>query len=110
MKLHTVCKSCETEIRIKERASTRTELQDKIGSTLTFVCPKCTTTNTKSINQIYAKPNIIISLVGLTLGIVITVLLWSVLGAIGTISGAIPIGISKYQQNICRDFNRYRIK
>lgn len=110
MGLYTDCSSCSKEVKLKESAGTRPELQEKIGSSYAFVCPKCSKSNTKTINQIYAKPNKIISLIGLLLGIVVTVLLWDILGAVGTISGAIPIGIWKYQENLCRDFNRYRIK
>ena len=77
---------------------------------MTVVCPKCTTTNRRRINQIYAKPNPITSLLGLVAGIVITIALWDIMGAIGTISITIPILIWKQQDAVCSTFNNYRIQ
>ena len=54
-----------------------------------------------------AQPDPKIIILGLIVGIVITILLWTILGAIGTISIVIPIMIWSQQNNAVHNFNKY---
>ncbi len=62
------------------------------------------------VNDIKAKPNNVILLIGAALGILVTVFLWSYFGAIGTISIIIPVLISRQQTNEAKAFNSYMIR
>ena len=63
----------------------------------------------KHVNDIKATPNKIILLVGIIIGIVVTLFLWIYFGAIGTISGIIPILFWNEQMKSSKIFNSYML-
>jgi len=54
MKLITECKSCQQDFEIKEKALTRSELEDKIGAYFVRSCPHCGKTNEYHVNEVEA--------------------------------------------------------
>ncbi len=54
MKLLIKCKSCNRYIEIKEKALTRSELEDKIGDYFTKSCDHCNQPNEYHVNDVEA--------------------------------------------------------
>ncbi len=110
MKLYTYCKSCKKEITIKLKASTRPDLQMKKGEEFAISCQNCGKTETKHINNIKAEANKTILLIGVGVGIIVTILLWYYYGAIGTVGVIVPILFWRQEMNAVKAFNSYMIK
>lgn len=110
MKLFTKCNSCKEEISIKSNASTRADLEMEKGEVFNATCTSCGINHKKHVNDVRAKQNNIIVLGGIGISIIVTIVLWNVFGAIGTISGAIPILIWRQQSNSVYAFNTYRVR
>ena len=108
MKLVTDCNDCTEEIKIKSYASTRPELEMDKGEKFEVRCNHCRKRQEKHVNDIKAKPNQVIIIGGILIGLIVTILLWKVLGAVGTISGLIPVFLWKQQSNAVHLFNVYR--
>lgn len=110
MKLFTNCDSCKEEIRIKSNASTRSDLEMEKSEVFTINCSSCGINQKRHVNDIRAKQNNVIVLGGIGISIIVTVALWSVLGVVGTITGAIPVLIWKQQSNAVHTFNTYKVR
>ncbi len=110
MKLVTRCNSCKKDIRIKSSASTRPDLQMQKGDEFNVNCQNCGKMNIKHVNDIKAEPNHIITLIGIAIGIISTVVLWDMFGAIGTVSTIIPIFTWYHQMDATKGFNSYMIR
>lgn len=110
MNLYAHCKSCKKDIKIKSSALTRPELQMEKGDEFNVNCKNCGVIEKKHINDIVAEPNKIILLLGILLGVLMTIFLWIYFGAIGTVSIAIPLLFWQQQNNETKGFNSYTIK
>lgn len=110
MKLTTRCSSCKKDVRIKSGASTRPELQMEKGDEFTVNCQNCGKLEKKHVNDIRAEINNQIIFIGIGIGILSTVILWSMFGAVGTISITIPIIFWYQQMDAIKGFNSYKIR
>ncbi|MDO6738968.1 hypothetical protein [Wenyingzhuangia sp. 2_MG-2023] len=110
MNLYTDCKSCKKEVRIKSYAVTRPDLQMEKGDDFNINCKNCGTFEKKHVNDIKAKPNNFVILIGIVIGIVVTFFLWTIFGAIGTIGAVIPILFWQQEMKATKSFNSYTIK
>ncbi|GAA0871055.1 hypothetical protein GCM10009117_02000 [Gangjinia marincola] len=110
MKLVTYCKSCKKDIIVKSNAATRPELQMEKGDEFNVNCQNCGSMEKKHVNDVKAEPNKALLLVGLGIGIIATVMLWKIYGAISTISATIPILFWYQQMNQTKAFNLYMIR
>jgi ribosomal protein L44E len=110
MKLITYCSRCKTDIKVKSSATTRPDLQMEKGSEFTVFCPTCNSEDIKHVNDVKAETNPITILVALGLGVVVTVFLWNMFGAIGTVSFIIPYLFWQSQSNAVKGFNSYLVK
>ena len=99
MNLYTFCKSCKKEIQINSNAATRPDLQMEKGDEFLVTCQNCGKKEKKHVNDIKAEPNKIILFSGFLLGISITVFLWFYFGAVGTVTGVIPVLIWRQQMS-----------
>ena len=108
MKLIASCEECKEEITIKSYAPTRPELEKDKGERFEVRCNQCRKRQKKHVNDVRAKPNQVIVIGGVIIGLIVTILLWKILGAVGTISGLIPLFIWKQQSNAVHLFNSYR--
>jgi len=109
MNLFTNCKSCRKENFIKSSASTRPDLEMEKGEEFNIQCTECLVTNKVHVNDVSATENNNVIIAGVLLSIIITIFLWSFLGAIGTISVTIPILIWQAQSSSVNAFNSYMI-
>ena len=110
IKLVTPCKSCKKDIAIKSVAATRPDLQMQMGDEFRVNCQNCGTFDRKHVNDISAKQNNLLLLLGIAISIAVSLLLWNVYGAIGTISILIPVYFWYQQMAATRGFNSYRIR
>ncbi|MBU3010308.1 hypothetical protein KO506_02735 [Polaribacter vadi] len=110
MKLYTNCKSCKKEITIKSNASTRPDLQMEKGDEFNVNCFNCGKKEKKHVNDIKAEPNKLVLLIGLLLGIFATLFLWTIYGAIGTVSIIIPLIFLQQQMSSTKGFNSYMVR
>ena len=110
MYLITYCNSCKAVNNIKSSTTTRPELEKEKGEEFNIQCTECLTSYKIHVNDVKATENTTILFGGIIMAIVITIFLWTFLGAIGTISIAVPILIWRSQSNSVHAFNRYLIK
>lgn len=110
MKLITRCSSCKKDIKIKSSAATRPDLQMEKGDEFNVNCQNCGKLEKKHVNDIKAEPNNTFILIGVGIGIICAVVLWSIFGAIGAVSGIIPILFWYQQMDATKAFNSYKIK
>jgi len=110
MDLVTYCKSCKKKIKIKSNAETRPDLQMVLGDEFTVNCQNCGIMEKKHVNDIKAAPNKTIILIGVGIGILVTIFLWIYFGIIGTIGIIIPILFWQQQINATKSFNKYMIR
>ncbi len=110
MKLVTHCNSCKKNIKIKSSASTRPDLQMEKGTEFNVNCQNCGKIEKKHVNDVKAESSKILILIGVVIGIVVTVVLWSYYGAIGTVSIIIPVLFWQQQMNSTKAFNSYFVR
>ncbi|WP_417291080.1 hypothetical protein [Corallibacter sp.] len=110
MKLVTYCKSCKKDTRIKSNAATRPDLQMEKGDEFNVSCQNCEKVEKKHVNDVKAEPNNTIILIGVGIGIIATIILWSLFGAIGTVSVIIPLLFWYQQMDATKGFNSYMIR
>lgn len=110
MKLTTRCSSCKKDVKIKSSASTRPELQMEKGDEFNVNCQNCGKLEKKHVNDIRAEVNNQIIFIGIGIGILSTIILWSMFGAVGTISITIPIIFWYQQMDAIKGFNSYKIR
>jgi len=107
MRLSTVCNSCNERTSIKSKATDRPELIKDKGENFNIQCGNCNKNLTIHVNDVRAQPDVKILAFAGFVGILITIILWVLLGAVGTISLGIPILIWAQQNKAVHDFNRY---
>ncbi len=109
MKLITQCNYCSSEIKVKSYAPTRPDLEMHKGEKFKVTCSQCGRPQEKQANDVRAIASNIILIGGVVISIVVTVLLWKMLGAIGTVSIIIPILIYNSELRAVALFNSYRV-
>ncbi len=110
MKLYTICEFCRSNINVKSSCSTRSELQMKEGDHLSVYCSSCNELNKKHVNDICAQANGKVLLIALIISIIVSAILWMILGAIGVISVAIIILFAQQEMKAVKSFNSYLIR
>jgi uncharacterized membrane protein len=73
-------------------------------------CKNCGKQEKKHINDVNAEPNNTIIIIGIGIGIIVTIFLWFFYGAIGTVTAIIPIIFWQQQMSATKSFNSYRIR
>lgn len=109
MKIETICQHCKNEIKIKTNANTRIDLEMERGELFNISCESCKKISEVHVNAVYAKINPIISIGGFVIGFVMTIIFWSMMGLIATITMTIPILIANQQSASIKAFNNYRL-
>lgn len=109
MKLLTKCNGCKEDIKVKSYAKTRPDLERDLGENISVVCGSCHKKQITHPNQVRAIEDYKMTLFGFGMGVLVTVLLWKTLGAIGTISMGIPAMIFASESKSVSTFNRYRL-
>ncbi|WP_025743449.1 hypothetical protein [Aquimarina pacifica] len=110
MNLYTYCKSCKKDIKIKSQADTRHDLQMEKGREFKVNCLSCGSIEKKHVNDVKAEVNNKIIYFGIGLGVVATITLLYFYGAIGTLSGLIPILFWRQQMSSIKSFNSFMVK
>ena len=90
-------------------ATDRVELEKDRGETFRVSCDHCHESKTIHVNDIKAKPNAIVTGIGVAAGVGSAVALWN-LGFIAAISGSLPIIIYAAQRKAADTFNSYKVK
>ncbi len=133
MKLESKCKNCGEYIEFYENVSDRTELSFEKGDRIELSCKKCLTNNYYHPNEVKAKKNRMISVIGFLIFTIGVILIYHYIGefylehkeqfeskknftSFGRMLGAfvIPFIIFQLIENIqmrkVRRFNSYKIK
>ena len=110
MGLYTICGSCKNEISVKSPGITRVDLARERGDEFYVNCKNCGNNSKRHVNEVYAEPNKAVLIGGVILGVVVTAVLWVLVGAIGTFSLAIPVLIYNQQHSNAHAFNGYEIQ
>lgn len=110
IKLTTRCSSCKHNINIKSNAPTRPDLQMEKGDEFNVNCHNCGHLEKKHVNDIRAESNHSFMLICVGIGILLTLILWSFFGAIGTVSITIPILLWYQQMDAKKAFNTFMIR
>lgn len=133
MKLETKCENCKEFIEFYENVSDRAELSFEKGNRIELCCKKCLMKNNYHPNQIKAKKNRLISILGFLIFIIGSILIYYYLGefylehkesiesqknysSFGKIIGALAIPfvifqlIENSQMRKIKRFNSYLIK
>ncbi|MEL7123994.1 MAG: hypothetical protein AAFO07_31440 [Bacteroidota bacterium] len=110
MKLYTPCKSCGHEISIKSFAATRSDLEKDKGEILQLNCPECGTNQERHVNDVKAKASKYILIGAIIISVLVTAILWTILGAIGTVSGTIPVLAWVQERKAVKAFNSYKVR
>ena len=106
----TPCKSCGYEIKIKSLAATRSDLEKDKGEILKLNCPNCGTNQERHVNDVKAKASKLLVIGAIVISVVVTAVVWTFLGAIGSISGTIPVLAWVQERNAVKAFNSYKVK
>ena len=110
MRLYTRCNSCKKDIRVQSNASTRPDLQVDKGSEFYVTCQNCGKAQKKHVNDIKAEKNNIIIIIGIILGLAVSVLLFIYFGIIGTLGIAIALLFWNYEMSEVKSFNGYMVR
>ncbi len=110
MKLYVKSNSSDELVSIKTSASTRPELQMEKGGEFAVNFPKTGKNEKVHVNDVFAEINKVTIGIGLIIGILVTLVLWNYFGAIGTISGVIPVLFWQQEMKAVKSFNSFMIK
>lgn len=110
MQLYTTCQHCQSTLTVKSSCATRSELQMEKGDFLSIYCSGCEELKEKHVNDIRAKTDGRILLIGLIASIIVSVILWFVLGAIGTLSILIVVLFAQQEMKAVKGFNSYLVR
>lgn len=80
------------------------------GDEIKVQCKKCGRADKKHINKVDAIIDLRLILVGIILGLITTIILWNLYGAIGAVSLAIPFLMWIQESNSKSSFNKYTIR
>ncbi len=110
MNIITNCTSCNENVKLRTSAPSRPDLQMKKGDEFDVTCSNCGNILKKHVNDFRAVTNTTVIIIGILIGIIATVVLWTFYGAIGTVSFAIPLLFWQQQMKATKSFNSYTIK
>lgn len=110
MKLEYRCPSCKATNYYMPVIATRGDLHMKIGDNFDANCRSCNSKEKVHINKITAVQNKKLILIGAAIGLITAVILWSIFGAIGTVSLVIPILFMTVESSATNSFNKYMIR
>lgn len=121
MKLIAYCQTCQNKNTVKKRASDRYKLSQRIGEKFDLKCPKCSTSNHFSVNDVSAENGItgfisfLFALVAIAVGFIFlkryfSISTWWLIPALISIPVSFYAISSKEENNRIRAFNRYKIK
>lgn len=82
----------------------------KRGNMIRVQCPHCAADQERHVNQIHAEKSLFVTLIGIALGVCVTILLWEYYGAISSISFLIPLIVYQQQSSRQASFNSYTVK
>jgi len=80
------------------------------GDTFNLNCIDCGSNSEIHVNEVSAKENFTIIIAGIIVSVIVTVILWQVLGAIGTITIGIPMLMWGQQAKSVSAFNGYMLR
>ncbi len=109
MKLYTTCSSCYKNIKLKQKATTKFEFQRNFGEEIELNCNHCGTSNTKHVNRIFAKSEWFWVLISFGISVLLSILLFFIIGGIGIVFISVPVLITFGQQKSINAFNRSMI-
>ena len=107
---YTKCPGCKSEQVLKASANTRGDLQMKFGNEVKQNCSNCGKMYNAHLNEVKAKVDKRIIIAGVIVSVIATAFLWFMFGAVGVVSGVIPIIFWKQQESQVSSFNRFKIK
>ncbi len=110
MKLEYTCSGCKKQNNYRPVAATRGELQMKVGDEVDVHCAHCGKRDKKHINRIDAVVDHRKILIALGISAAVTLVLWSLYGAIGTVTGLIPVMMWAQEGRSTSHFNSYKIR
>jgi hypothetical protein len=110
MKIYTICTKCNESVYLKSSAPTRPDLQMDKGTEFDLECNHCGRTEKKHVNDFRAESNKVVIVIGILLGAIITIILFSFYGAIATITFTIPIIFWQQQMKATKAFNSYLVR
>ena len=109
MNLITKCNNCKDLNKVKANASSRAELAKNKGERFNWTCSNCGSIEEKHVNDIRAKQDNRVIMIGVGISIIVTLVLLNIMGVIGTITGIIPVLIWQQQSRSVHAFNRYMV-
>lgn len=110
MRLEFTCSQCKIQNNFTPVTTTRGELQMKIGDEVEVACGYCNKEDKKHINRIDAVVDNRKIVIALVISAVVTVILFSIFGLIGTITITIPVLIWIQESKSTNHFNSYKIR
>ncbi|AEM70464.1 hypothetical protein Murru_1423 [Allomuricauda ruestringensis DSM 13258] len=111
MRLSYTCSACKKLNYIKHKASTRPDLQVKLGTDdIKVDCENCGKMDKKHLNQITTVVDNRIVLLGLLIGLILTLVFWNTYRAISTASLIIPLLFWISENKALSGFNKFLIK
>ncbi|UAB80658.1 hypothetical protein INR76_11110 [Marixanthomonas sp. SCSIO 43207] len=108
MLLSYYCGSCKKKNRLNYKVKDRFELQSQVGDYIGKNCDSCGIFEKKHINRLHAEPSRFIGLIALSIGIVLTLVVFK-LGFIAVLTFTIPIWIYFDAYKNASDFNKIKI-
>ncbi|WP_157822013.1 hypothetical protein [Tenacibaculum sp. Bg11-29] len=110
MKLYTNCMSCKKDVIIKSKSQTRPDLQMEKGSEFSINCLSCGKTDKKHVNDIKAEIDKKILLIGIGIGVVLSIGLSIFYGVIATLIISFPLLFWQQQMKSTKSFNSFLIR
>lgn len=110
MRIAASCINCKKDIVIKSNSKTRPDIQMEKGDQFEVRCSHCGNRQDIHVNDIKAEVNNNTILIGAGIGVLITLFLWNLYGAIGTVSMIVPLLIWKQQMDAVKTFNSFMIR
>jgi len=77
------------------------------GEEFNIQCSNCHKNSKIHVNDVRAKKNNTVLMGGLIVGLLVTLLLWNLIGAVSTLSILVPGIIWKQQSDAVNTFNKY---
>ena len=110
MRLEYTCSSCKKQNNYTPLAPTRGDLQMKVGDEVSVNCNNCGRIDKKHINRIDAVMNIRKMMFAFIISGIVTIILFSFFGLVGTITFSIPLLMWVQENKSINHFNSYKIR
>lgn len=106
MKLYITCSSCYKDIKIKQKATTKFELERKYSEEIEVMCTHCGTSNTRHVNRVFAKIEWFYLIAGFAISVLLSIILTFMIGGIALLFLTAPGVLIFGQQKSVNAFNR----